>query len=68
LFTSPVTEVVLNKIVALAKAGEHDAGRLAELVLNESVDDPQATFGEATDCKRKDYNSRRCLSSLCLDP
>ena len=35
----PMTEAVLNKIVALAKAGEHDADRLAELVLNDLIDD-----------------------------
>jgi hypothetical protein len=35
----PMTEVVVDKIVALAKAGEHDAGRLAEHVLNDLVDD-----------------------------
>jgi hypothetical protein len=35
----PMTEVIANKIVALAKAGEHDADRLAELVLNDVVDD-----------------------------
>lgn len=35
----PMTEVVVDKIVALAKAGEHDAHRLAELVLNDLVDD-----------------------------
>ena len=35
----PMTEVVVNKIVALAKAGEHDANRLAEHVLNDLVDD-----------------------------
>jgi hypothetical protein len=35
----PMTEVVVNKIVALAKAGEHDAERLAEHVLNDFIDD-----------------------------
>jgi hypothetical protein len=35
----PITEVIVNKIVALAKTGEHDADRLAELVLNDLVDD-----------------------------
>jgi hypothetical protein len=34
-----MTEVVVNKIVALAKAGEHDADRLAEHVLNDLIDD-----------------------------
>jgi hypothetical protein len=31
----PMTEVIVNKIVALAKAGEHDADRLAASVLND---------------------------------
>ena len=35
----PITEVIVDKIVALAKAGEHDAGRLAELVLIDFMDD-----------------------------
>jgi hypothetical protein len=35
----PITEVVVNKIVALVKAGEHDADRLAEHILNDLVDD-----------------------------
>jgi hypothetical protein len=35
----PMTEVVVDKIVALAKAGEHDADRLAEHVLNDLIDD-----------------------------
>jgi hypothetical protein len=35
----PVTEIVASKIVALAKAGEHDAERLAELVLNDLTDE-----------------------------
>ena len=35
----PMTEVVVNKIVALAKAGEHDVDRLAEYVLNDLIDD-----------------------------
>jgi hypothetical protein len=35
----PMTVIVVDKIVALAKAGEHDADRLAELVLNDLVDD-----------------------------
>jgi hypothetical protein len=34
----PMTGIV-DKIVALAKAGEHDANRLAEQVLNDLVDD-----------------------------
>jgi hypothetical protein len=38
----PMTEIIVNKIVALAKAGEHDANRLAELVLNDLIDDGQA--------------------------
>jgi hypothetical protein len=35
----PMTAIVVDKIVALAKAGEHDADRLVELVLNDLVDD-----------------------------
>jgi hypothetical protein len=35
----PMTEVVVDRIVALAKAGEHDADRLAEHVLNDLIDD-----------------------------
>jgi hypothetical protein len=35
----PMTEVIAEKIVALAEAGEHDARRLAELVLNDLADD-----------------------------
>jgi hypothetical protein len=35
----PMTEVIVNKIVALAEAGEHDARRLAELVLDDLADD-----------------------------
>jgi hypothetical protein len=35
----PMTVIVVDKIVALAKAGEHDADRLVELVLNDLVDD-----------------------------
>jgi hypothetical protein len=35
----PMTEVVVDKIVALAKAGERDADRLAEHVLNDLIDD-----------------------------
>jgi hypothetical protein len=35
----PMTEVVVDRIVAPAKAGEHDADRLAEQVLNDLVDD-----------------------------
>jgi hypothetical protein len=35
----PMTGIVVDKIVALAKAGEHDANRLAEQVLNDLVDD-----------------------------
>jgi hypothetical protein len=35
----PMTEVIVTKIVARAKTGEHDANRLAELVLNDLVDD-----------------------------
>jgi hypothetical protein len=35
----PMTGIIVDKIVVLAKAGEHDADRLAELVLNDLVDD-----------------------------
>jgi hypothetical protein len=35
----PMTEIIITKIVALAKAGEHDASRLVELVLNDLADD-----------------------------
>ena len=35
----PMTEVIVSKIVAAAKAGEHDIDRLAVLVLNDLVDD-----------------------------
>jgi hypothetical protein len=35
----PMTEVIAKKIMALAEAGEHDARRLAEHVLNDLVDD-----------------------------
>jgi hypothetical protein len=35
----PMTGIVVDKIVALAKAGEHDANRLTEQVLNDLVDD-----------------------------
>jgi len=35
----PVTEIIVDKIVALAKAGEHDADRLAELVLSDLTGD-----------------------------
>jgi hypothetical protein len=34
-----MTEAIVDKIVALAKAGEHDADRLAEHVLNDMIDD-----------------------------
>jgi hypothetical protein len=35
----PMTEVIVSKIVAAAKAGEHDTDRLAVQVLNYLVDD-----------------------------
>jgi hypothetical protein len=35
----PMTEIMVDKIVALEKAGEYDASRLAELILNDLVDD-----------------------------
>ena len=34
-----MTEIIITKIVALAKSGEHDASRLVELVLNDLADD-----------------------------
>jgi hypothetical protein len=34
-----MTEAIVDKIVALAKAGEYDADRLAEHVLNDMIDD-----------------------------
>jgi hypothetical protein len=34
-----MTELIVDKIVALSKAGEHNADRLAEHVLNDLVDD-----------------------------
>ena len=34
-----MTEAIVDKIVALAKAGEHDADRLAEHVLDHLIDD-----------------------------
>jgi hypothetical protein len=34
-----MTDIIANKIVALAKAGEHDADRVAELVLTDLADD-----------------------------
>jgi hypothetical protein len=38
----PMTAIIVEKIVVLTKAGEHDADRLAELVLNDLVDDGRA--------------------------
>jgi hypothetical protein len=35
----PMTEVIADKIVALAKAGEHDAQKLADRVLYDLADD-----------------------------
>jgi hypothetical protein len=35
----PMTEVIAEKIVDLVEAGEHDAKRLAELVLNDLADE-----------------------------
>jgi hypothetical protein len=35
----PMIEVIVNKTVALAKVGEHDTDRPAELVLNDLADD-----------------------------
>jgi hypothetical protein len=34
----PLTEIIVNKIVALVNAGEHEADRMAELVLNDLAD------------------------------
>jgi hypothetical protein len=42
----PMAEIIVNKIVAVGKTGEHDANRLAELVLNDLVDDGQPAPGE----------------------
>ena len=38
----PMTEIIVNKIVALAKTGERDADRLAARVLNDLADDAVA--------------------------
>jgi hypothetical protein len=38
----PMTEIIVTKIVALGKAGKHNADALAELVLNDIADDSQA--------------------------
>jgi hypothetical protein len=35
----PMTEVIVDKLMALANTGEHDADRLVELVLNDFLDD-----------------------------
>jgi hypothetical protein len=43
----PMTEFIVTKIVALAKAGEHDASRLVELVLNDVADSGLPTRLEA---------------------
>jgi hypothetical protein len=37
--TELLTELIVERMVALAKAGEHDADRLAELVLRDFMDD-----------------------------
>jgi hypothetical protein len=37
----PMTNLIVSKIVAFGKSGEHDADRLAEIVLNEIADDGQ---------------------------
>jgi hypothetical protein len=42
----PITEIIVEKIMALAKANEHDAGRLAELVLNDLADEGQTGYSE----------------------
>jgi hypothetical protein len=41
----PITEVIAEKIMALAGAGEQDAEKLAELVLNDLADDGLAAAG-----------------------
>jgi len=38
----PMTVVIVDKIFALGKAGEYDANRLAELVLDDLADDGMA--------------------------
>jgi hypothetical protein len=38
----PMTEIIVTKIIALAKASEHDADRLVELVLNDLAKDAAA--------------------------
>ena len=35
----PMTEIIVNKIVALATAGDHDPERLAEKVLDDLADE-----------------------------
>jgi hypothetical protein len=42
----PMTEIIVTKIVDLAKAGEHDADQLAELVLNDLADDAPPHSGD----------------------
>jgi len=39
----PMTEVIANKIIALVKAGEHDADRLTEIVLDDLMDEGRPT-------------------------
>jgi hypothetical protein len=38
----PMTEIIVNKIIALAKAGEYDADQLAAGVLNDLANDAAA--------------------------
>jgi hypothetical protein len=38
----PITEIIVTKIIALAKASEHDVDRLVELVLNDLAKDAAA--------------------------
>jgi hypothetical protein len=38
----PMTDIIVSKIVAAAKAGEHDADRLAALVLDDLAEDDAA--------------------------
>jgi hypothetical protein len=54
----PMTEMIADKIMALAKAGEHDADRLAELVLNDLADDGQAGHTEGLGARPTSHNPR----------
>jgi hypothetical protein len=48
----PITEVIASKLFALMKAGEHDANRLAEFVLNDLADDGQAAGNVPADVEK----------------